>query len=264
MNKQEFIDEIAKRGAIDLSKISRDDTLPETWSYNDFYNYLLYQDDYIVRIYGMNFRNPPTRVEDIRFYDAKIHGYVEEMDTTYLLARISELPFEGARTHTFNLIADDNYISLPYLPLDATPDIFGSGVVVLEYNPTTAVWKDPSNLLCNKGYYLYSSNAKRVTITGTECVVSVADLIAVYNRLSVGQLALVGVGNADINVVGTVLEGKVKGYNPNTKEFESVNLLKVGEGYWLERIEEEKVKITFVVNAPAKLYVDGDFKGTLK
>ena len=154
----------------------------------------------------------------------------------------SKCPLLG--TYTFNLIGGDNYISLPFLPADATPDaVFGVEVVLLGYDRETAAWFSPSELVCEGGYYLYSNKPKSVTVTGAECVVTVADLIVIYNSLSVGRYALVGVGNADINVTGTVLEGKIQGYNPDTEEFEDVNILKRGEGYWIG--EEAQVTITF-------------------
>lgn len=157
----------------------------------------------------------------------------------------SKCPLLG--TYTFNLIQGDSYISLPFLPAVAIPAaVFGIEVSLWGYDRETATWIRPSELVCEGGYYLYAPKAKSVTVTGAECVVTVADLIVIYNSLSVGQYALVGVGNADINVTGTVLDGKVQGYNPDTKEFEDVNILKRGEGYWIG--EEAQVTITFLTH----------------
>lgn len=170
-------------------------------------------------------------------------------------------------SHTFSLIVGDNYISLPYLLADATPSaVFGSDVTVLTYKDPEG-WASPATLVCKKGYFLLAPNAKSVTVTGTECVITVADLIAIYNSLSAGQSALVGAGNADISVVGTVLEGKVQGYNPNTKEFEYVNLLKLGKGYWIEK-EALVTTITFVTKNQdgtelkgVSVYINEAYKG---
>ena len=91
MNKQGFIDEILKRGKIDIS------TLPQNWQdkkwwYNQTADFVTYRDaKYGVYIDNISIRNPPTLASDIRFYEAAIKKYVEEIDSIWASERINEL-----------------------------------------------------------------------------------------------------------------------------------------------------------------------------
>ena len=135
--------------------------------------------------------------------------------------------------HPYNLIKGAQYLSIPYLPANTDPKtIFGPEVNVWRYDTITDSWGTVSNVNCKEGYYVYAPVAKTVTVTGVDCIVTLDDLIAIYNVLEIGQYALVGPGNADINVVGTVLEGKIQGYI-GAGEWEYTNFLTVGKGYWV-------------------------------
>ena len=136
-------------------------------------------------------------------------------------------------SYIYNLIAGTQYLSLPFLPVNPDPhDVFGPEVNVWEYDTITDRWKTVSNVKCKEGYYVYAPKPKTVTVSGIVCVVTTVDLIAVYNSLSDGQYALVGPGNTNIDVVGTILEGKIQGYI-GAGELEYTNLLEVGKAYWI-------------------------------
>ena len=92
MTKAEFLAELQNRGKIDLSKVS-----PRT-SYDVWYYFMrgdelgyMHPRGYAIAVTNISVRNPPTRVSDIYFRD---RGYnVDEIDRSWALARINELPF---------------------------------------------------------------------------------------------------------------------------------------------------------------------------
>jgi hypothetical protein len=139
--------------------------------------------------------------------------------------------------YTFYLRTGQNYLSMPVLPPEGErnpDDIFGGDVEVWRYITETDWWERVDVVACKEGYYVYNPwMPKTINVTGMPCDVSVTDLIAIYNGLPVGQWALVGPGNRNISVAGTVLDGRIDGYNYNTGEFESVTLLEAGNGYWM-------------------------------
>lgn len=175
-------------------------------------------------------------------------------------------------THTFNLIEGANYLSLPYLPADTNPEnIFGPEVNVWGYDTVTDGWESVSNVKCIEGYYVYSPKVKSVTVVGADCVVTVDDLVAIYDALEPGQSALIGPGITDnktpssyktivkdtkeikvMDVTNSVLDG-CKSYNYVTKAFDPIMglleigkaYLEVGNGYWIEK-EALVTTITFV------------------
>ena len=101
MNKQQFIDEIAKRGVIDLDKIPYN-PIPgavylEWYEYGDYVGYkelIDYPNKRRIKIYGTTIRNPPTQVSDIYFQGAIGSGWgeVDELPTDWLLTAIDMLP----------------------------------------------------------------------------------------------------------------------------------------------------------------------------
>ena len=98
MYKQEFVDEIKSRGKVDL------DSVPEGSRYNQWYrasHAVIYKTNevggYFIVINHIVERNPPTDAGDISFEELTSTGWVGRItiDTSYALARIDELPFQG-------------------------------------------------------------------------------------------------------------------------------------------------------------------------
>lgn len=128
-----------------------------------------------------------------------------------------------------------NYISLPALPANTNPDvIFGPEVNIWRYNASYEEWESVSNVTCGKGYYAYSPVEKNITITGTDCIVSIDSITHIYDALQLNQYALIGPGATNLNVTETPLAGSVMTYTDNN-EFKYTNILEVGKGYWLEK-----------------------------
>ncbi|GAH25046.1 unnamed protein product [marine sediment metagenome] len=134
---------------------------------------------------------------------------------------------------TFDLHeGEDSYISMPVIPTVSTPeDVFGPEVIVLEFNIATQLYVRPSVLECGKGYYLYSAKTKTVTVMGTECIVTIYDLIAVYDSLSPSEWAFVGLGQEQINVKGSVLEGQMVEFG--FSGFFGTSVCNPTVGYWI-------------------------------
>lgn len=142
--------------------------------------------------------------------------------------------------HTFELYEGKQYISLPVIPEDATPDaVLGIGVEVAGYYPTKG-WFPPTILECGRGYLVVTAAAKTVTVRGTKCTLTLDTLIEIYNALSgipyEGSVwALVGPGTKNINVSGSVLDGLIQTYIRETGEWEYTNILEPMKGYWMEK-----------------------------
>lgn len=157
------------------------------------------------------------------------------------------------------------YISMPVIPPDPSPAaVFGPDVNLREFDLATQAWVIPSVLECTKGYYLYCPKARVVTITGIDCVVTIDDLIAIYNSLAIGEYALVGPGITTIDIAGTVLESRVLGFDYDTRDFVPVTILNPQEGYWIGK----GVTITFVTKNQdgtelngVSVYIDEAYKG---
>ena len=95
MNKQEFIDEIASRGPVDL------DSIPEGFVYDQWckVGFLLHYYSSSSPKYAVDasfYFNPPTSVSDIHFWEYPTQQ--EELPTDWLLARLNELPFTQPQT----------------------------------------------------------------------------------------------------------------------------------------------------------------------
>lgn len=103
MNKQEFMDEIAARGVIDLSKITKilTDFGPGIWHHESVFDRIKYYHtgQYLVRIDNISTNNPPTH--SVLFFNIMTMQWVEALPDDWLLARIAELPFVSLVTITF-------------------------------------------------------------------------------------------------------------------------------------------------------------------
>ena len=142
--------------------------------------------------------------------------------------------------YTFKLKEGSNYISLPMIPDDATPDaVLGVEVQVKGYDPATG-WHVPSFLECGEGYLVGCAGPKTITITGTKCVITLSDLIYTYNTLTgipyEGYIhALIGPGTKTINISGSILEGHIIKYIQETGEWEPTNILEPKKAYWMKK-----------------------------
>ncbi|MCW3135557.1 MAG: hypothetical protein N2V77_01245, partial [Canidatus Methanoxibalbensis ujae] len=81
---------------------------------------------------------------------------------------------------------------------------------VWEWDIENQKWFRPSKIKCGKGYLIRAPERVEKSVSVSEdCYPSVNDLIAVYNSLSPGQWACIGACAAELDISGTVLEGKV-------------------------------------------------------
>ena len=180
--------------------------------------------------------------------------------------------------YTFNLPSKgDSYISMPVIPADPSPDaVFGHGseVIVLEFDLATQLYVHPSALECAKGYYIYSSVAKTVTVSGTDCIVTIDDLIAIYNSLAADEWAMVGPGMSAIDTTGTVLYEKVLRYDYATDDFVPTIILNPKEGYWIGKEAAHNTSLTKDITdidgnpitkgvVGQEIYVGGQLKDTV-
>ena len=127
-----------------------------------------------------------------------------------------------------------NYISLPQIPSPADPEtIFGRDVEVWEY--ADGSWKRPTKLECGKGYYVYLPwGTRKISITGVSCVVTINDLLTVYNSFESGW-ALIGPGTDTLDVRNTELEGHVLKYSYTDDKWYYTDILEPTKAYWLEK-----------------------------
>ena len=134
--------------------------------------------------------------------------------------------------YTIKLRRGENYISMPVIPSPSDPDsVFGIDTEVWEYS--SGGWVHPSTLACMKGYLVRSPEEREITISGTDCIVTFDDLLAIYTSLKHGEWALVGPGTEPISVEGTGLEWHIQGYDYDQGKFIYTNVLEVGKAYWL-------------------------------
>jgi len=139
-------------------------------------------------------------------------------------------------TYTFNLTVGYNYISMPQIPQPAdSATIFGVYVETWRWNHVSQEWELNPILTCKEGYLLRVFKPRTITISGTDCIVTVEDLIAIYNSLAPGKFALVGPGIEELDIKGTELEGHVYQYDYANKKYYYTDLLEVTKGYWIEK-----------------------------
>ena len=139
-------------------------------------------------------------------------------------------------TYTFNLTVGYNYISMPQIPKPAdSATVFGVYVETWRWNYVSQKWELNPILTCKEGYLLRVFKPRTITISGTDCVVTVDDLIAIYNSLAPGEFALVGPGIEELDIKGTELEGHVYQYDYTNKKYYYTDLLEVTKGYWIEK-----------------------------
>lgn len=131
MNKQEFINEIAKYGEISLLGIS--DVYgyyKNQWCYNLYDNALTYGNDYIIRIYNIKTTNPPQDTDDVSFYEGTTP--ISVIDEAWALARINKLPFVEVPTATLILspvVDDGTKVIIPDAVLTITPENLSAVIV---------------------------------------------------------------------------------------------------------------------------------------
>ena len=112
MTKAEFIAEVQSRGEIDLSKITTTSGWNK-WVKKGYAGYwkLAYSDGtkYLLEIWNIHARNPPTRESDIHFSDVRLATPVSisKIETGWALARINALPFVAPPTGVCVELIDD-------------------------------------------------------------------------------------------------------------------------------------------------------------
>ena len=116
MNKQEFIDEIAKRGAIDLDKVPTGSKDYAWFRGSEPYS-LTYRErrgvsgNKFIQIKHLATKNPPTSIGNINFYQwlggaSGSWTIKSSLPDDWLLARINELPFVESAHHDTALTID--------------------------------------------------------------------------------------------------------------------------------------------------------------
>ena len=107
ITKSEFIAEIQSRGVIDLSKVSISRVLNNWFKVVDS---IRFEDQgYIIIIMHIDLRNPPSRVEDIIFYNNN-YSALTSIDRAKGLAIINKLPFGGEAPPTKKTVT---FMSVP-------------------------------------------------------------------------------------------------------------------------------------------------------
>ena len=135
-----------------------------------------------------------------------------------------------SNSHTFNLVAGKQYISMPVLPEDRAPiAVFGAGVEVKGYDSITG-WYTPSELEAGKGYLVRSGMQQKIKIKGEKVNLTQADIIS--SLLPGWNLVGCGADKIDLSGTGYVAAG----YNPETDTEYATSILKPGGGYWIEVI----------------------------
>jgi hypothetical protein len=96
MDKQEFINEIASRGTINLAEVPNGSLL-NLWCRpsSSVLDYATSPPTSYIRINGIDTTNPPSSISDIVFYVYTVGKWypVDTFPTDWLLTRINELPF---------------------------------------------------------------------------------------------------------------------------------------------------------------------------
>ena len=106
LTKSEFVAEIQKRGEIVTTNIVASVGFGEWFLYETGVAYGE-SDMYSIYIGDLNSRNPPSRTEDIFFWDGN-HDELKMIDKSWALSVIDKLPFEGIRkTVTFKSIPEN-------------------------------------------------------------------------------------------------------------------------------------------------------------
>ena len=132
----------------------------------------------------------------------------------------------------FELKEGKDYVSLPAIPADASPDaVFGVDVEVKGYDTVTG-WYTPTALEGGKGYLIRCAEPKTKDVNGTNVVGRTwANIKA---ELQSGGWNLVGVGDTDVTIGDNVV---VIGWDAVKDQWVTLHKgeeMERGKGYWIE------------------------------
>ncbi len=243
MTKQQFINKIKEVGddkAIDLTEIESCE------KYNQWckaINHIKWDEQIdneagkAVFIDDYKTDNPPTDIDQIRFYDSKDHQ-VDELDETWLTERVNELSFKKEPTIKLSLSKGWNIISSPVEESLTISDIeeFCSlktykGHKMWAFN--TEEWTNPEQVESNEGVYVYANSDCTIELEGEKSEFGEKELKSGWNLISAGNNSLNDV-IGDCKIKGDIWKlDKGDWVYPELDE-----VLNPGKGYWVE-VEED-------------------------
>jgi len=167
--------------------------------------------------------------------EAMINDILSNETTVYLVKNSTTVTFLEPQEcgWRFELKEGKDYVSLPAIPEDASPDaVFGVDVEVKGYDTVTG-WYTPTELEAGKGYLIRCAGPKTKDVHGIS--VEGRTWANIKAELQSGGWNLVGIGDTDVTIGDSNVE--VIGWDAVEDKWVTLSKgeeLERGNGYWIE------------------------------